>query len=57
MINIDKLNENLQEIADNDQLTGLRTRHYLFDSLNSFFVLKPFSFSVLKPLQSTALAT
>jgi len=32
---IDKLNENLQEIADNDQLTGLRTRHYLFDSLNS----------------------
>ena len=28
---IDKLNENLQEIADNDQLTGLRTRHYLFD--------------------------
>ena len=29
------IDENLQEIADNDQLTGLRTRHYLFDSLNS----------------------
>ena len=35
---IDKLNENLQRIADNDQLTGLRTRHYLFDSLNSSLI-------------------
>lgn len=30
---IDKLNEDLMEIADNDQLTGLRTRHFLLEQL------------------------